>query len=177
MPSATPWPTPEPLPTRAALPPSSTWTTYTEHAYGFSFTYPANWYRDGTKVLNWTPTTMLKRSGTPPEEIAIEFTVLPELGGEGGYVSLDDWVARRPLFHPDMQHHDMREARVDGRRALRWEVQGGLVPEGVFVVAVGERERIYLVTGYPAHTIYRPIFERVVQSLRLPRLLPATGGP
>lgn len=77
-------------------------------------------------------------------------------------------MARRVLFHPDTEYRDVREIRVDGRRALRWEAHGGLVPQGALVAAVAAGERIYLLTAFPGHSHYRWVFDRLVLEFRLP---------
>ena len=177
---------PEASPTRIARPPSDTWAPYVHVSGGFSIRYPANWDVDppvppslspisggsGVSVWNWTPNAQVKRADWPADEIKVDVSVMPELrdyeqpGGIELYRDLDDWLARRQLFHPDAQSYDVRETRLDGRRAVAWTTEGGLAIGGTLALAAAERDIIYVLTAIPAFTQYWWVFDEMVRSFR-----------
>src|SRR6266545_1654264 len=86
----TPAPTASPLlptPTYVVVTPGAAWTTYTDPNFGFSFTYPANWFFDppkeritelrsegyGLMLTNYAHVPD-KRAAKPSNEIKIEIT-------------------------------------------------------------------------------------------------------
>jgi hypothetical protein len=170
--------TPAPWPTRIALTPATTWTTYTDPNVGFSFQYPSNWFFQGSAwtqsrpspngygvtIRNYDDKILVARNTHIPEELKIELGILTGLSNCAG---LDDWIARSPQVH-DTRAHDLRTVTIAARPGRRWTAKGALLGDGVLVAAVGQGDRLYLIYGYAANTRYTSVFDHVVQTFRLP---------
>ncbi len=157
--------------------PASTWQTYRDPKFGFSFQYPANWKVDaptgpsssntpvGTDIIvrNFEYTDY--KGPMPSDLLKIEITLLPELDQYG---TLDNWVSRRPLFAPETTFGSRETVSVNGIRALRWAAKGPTVAEGASVVAMGKGTWVYFFVAFPATSTHIATFDRLVSSFQVP---------
>jgi hypothetical protein len=164
-----------PAPTSPSPVAMSTWNTFTNTAYGYSFEYPAGWLinpydaRDaGTSDLVHLHNVMPPETGSggrpPPDRLKIEFLVLEN----PGQLSVEQWVSESNARAPSAPTI-VSSAQISSAGGLTgiqqvWRVESY---GDFYTVYFAHSENVYIINGPQSDSLFLKQYRQVIDSFRL----------
>jgi hypothetical protein len=160
-------PAPAPEERATGVPPVDEWVRYSDPRIQVAFEYPVNWSTQTVADVNSFRIDLrnyeARPGGVGRQLFKAEIYVTP--AGLAGFLSLDDFVARRlPASFPV---HEREVVEIAGYRAYREVRSGGEANTQIMYYIVAVRSDTLVFTIYDPELMYGALVDRLIASVQI----------